>query len=141
MRLASQLFRTASLVALAGWSVLIFLPGWSLAEEVALGVGVVLLAVIYLVLLAMALRQKRVPGAPRPGFFTLKGVLALLANPLAAVAAWVHLLAFDLMVGVMIHHEGSAAGMSHVALVPCYLLTMLFGPLGLLLFLVIRWAS
>ena len=60
MRLASQLFRTASLVALAGWSVLIFLPGWSLAEEAALGVGVVWLAVIYLVLLAMGFSPFRV---------------------------------------------------------------------------------
>ncbi len=141
MRLAGQLFRIASFVALAGWSVLMFVPGWSRAEDVVLGVGVVLLALIYLVLVVIALRQKRVPGAPRPGFFTLKGVRVLLANPLAAVAAWVHLLAFDLMVGVVIHHDGNAAGISHVALLPCYLLTMLFGPLGLLLFLVIRWAS
>ncbi|MNG35006.1 hypothetical protein D3C84_1216460 [compost metagenome] len=49
-----------------------------------------------------------------------------------------HILAFDLMVGLYIRHEGALAGISHWALLPCYLLTLMFGPLGLLAFLLLR---
>nr|WP_296125945.1 abscisic acid-deficient protein Aba4 family protein [Pseudomonas sp. Ga0074129] len=84
--------------------------------------------------------------APTPGtrhrqarFFSLGGVLSLLRQPTAALAAWVHILAFDLMVGLYIRHEGAIAGISHWALLPCYVLTLMFGPLGLLTFLALRW--
>jgi hypothetical protein len=135
MRTDALLFKFSTWLAFAAWAVLILFPDWRDGGRVVLFVGVVLLALIYAVLLTRALRQKRVPGAARPGFTTLKGVLALLANPQAALAAWVHILAFDLMVGLYIRSEGAALGFSHWALLPCYLLAMLFGPLGLLLFL------
>lgn len=44
------------------------------------------------------------------------------------------------MVGLYIRHEGAIAGISHWALLPCYVLTLMFGPLGLLAFLALRWA-
>lgn len=134
MRTDALLFKASTWLAFAGWAVLMLLPGWRDGGSVVLFAGVVLLALIYAVLLVRALRQKREPGASRPGFTTLKGVLALLANPQAALAAWVHLLAFDLMVGLYIRNEGAALGISHWLLLPCYVLAMLFGPLGLLLF-------
>lgn len=129
------LFRLATWTALAGWLLLFGFPHWARADEVVLLVAVVLLALIYALLLRHALRQRPAPGGARPGFFTLKGVLALFGNPVAVLTAWVHLLAFDLMVGLYIRSEGAALGLSHWLLLPCYLLTMLFGPLGLLLFL------
>ena len=133
------LFQAASLIALFGWLLLMTLPGWAHTTSVVVGVVVVLLAVIYAWVLLAALRQRPEPGSGRPGFFTLGGVLALLRNPTAALAAWIHILAFDLMVGVYIRHEGALAGISHWALLPCYALTLMFGPLGLLAFLGLRW--
>ena len=73
----------------------------------------------------------------KPGFFTLRGVLALFSNPKAVLAAWIHILAFDLLAGLYIQQQGAAQGIGHLWLVPCYLLAMMFGPLGLLLFLAI----
>mgnify|MGYP001764868495 FL=1 len=133
------LFQTASVLALIGWLLLMALPGWAHAASVVVGVVVVLLAIIYAWVLFAALRQRPEPGSGKPGFFTLGGVLALLRNPTAALAAWIHILAFDLMVGVYIRHEGALAGISHWALLPCYVLTLMFGPLGLLAFLGLRW--
>jgi hypothetical protein len=133
------LFQAASLIALIGWLLLMTLPGWAHTAEVVVAVVVVLLAVIYGWVLFAALRQRPEPGSGKPGFFTLGGVLALLRNPTAALAAWIHILAFDLMVGVYIRHEGALAGISHWALLPCYVLTLMFGPLGLLAFLGLRW--
>ncbi len=133
------LFQTASVLALIGWLLLMAMPGWAHAASVVVGVVVVLLAIIYAWVLFAALRQRPEPGSGKPGFFTLGGVLALLRNPTAALAAWIHILAFDLMVGVYIRHEGALAGISHWALLPCYVLTLMFGPLGLLAFLGLRW--
>lgn len=132
------LFTLSSAIALLGWLLLVVLPGWAHTASLVLWGSVVLLVLIYGWLLAVALRQRPEPGTRRPGFFSLGGVLALLRQPSAALAAWVHILAFDLMVGLYIRHEGALAGISHWALLPCYLLTLMFGPLGLLAFLLLR---
>ena len=129
------LFQTASVLALIGWLLLMALPGWAHTASVVVGVVVVLLAIIYAWVLFAALRQRPEPGSGKPGFFTLGGVLALLRNPTAALAAWIHILAFDLMVGLYIQQQGALQGIGHLWLVPCYLMAMMFGPLGLLLFL------
>lgn len=115
------------------------LPFWPYTDELVLGLAVTLLALIYSWLLFAAVRQRPEPGSGRPGFFSLGGVLALLRQPSAALAAWVHILAFDLMVGLYIRSEGASAGIGHWVLVACYALTLMFGPLGLLAFLALRW--
>ena len=130
-----RLFQLASLAALGGWSVLILLPTWSQGPRLVLGVSVVLLCVLYGVSLFQALTSRGERSMGKPGFFTLRGVLALFSNPKAVLAAWIHILAFDLMVGLYIQQQGAAQGIGHLWLVPCYLMAMMFGPLGLLLFL------
>lgn len=133
------LFKLTSLIALGGWLVLVCLPTWPYTDELVLGLSVVVLALLYSWLLFFAMRQRPEPGTGKPGFFSLGGVLSLLRQPTAALAAWVHILAFDLMVGLYIRDEGAIAGISHWALLPCYALTLMFGPLGLLVFLALRW--
>jgi hypothetical protein len=134
------LFKLTSLLALGGWLMLACLPLWPHTDVAVLGLSVVLLAIMYSWLLFAAMRQRPEPGSGRPGFFSLGGVLALLRQPTAALAAWVHILAFDLMVGLYIRSEGAIAGISHWALLPCYVLTLMFGPLGLLAFLALRYS-
>lgn len=132
-----RLFQLASFTALGGWSVLILLPTWSQGPRLVLGVAVVLLCLLYGVSLFQALTSRGERSMGKPGFFTLRGVLALFSNPKAVLAAWIHILAFDLLAGVYIQQQGAAQGIGHLWLVPCYLLAMMFGPLGLLLFLAI----
>ena len=132
-----RLFQLASLAALGGWSVHILLPTWSQGPRLVLGVAVALLCVLYGVSLFQALTSRGERSMGKPGFFTLRGVLALFSNPKAVLAAWIHILAFDLLAGLYIQQQGAAQGIGHLWLVPCYLLAMMFGPLGLLLFLAI----
>ena len=132
-----RIFQSASFVAGGGWLVLIALPFWSRGPQLVLAIAIVLLCVLYAVALHQAMTSRGEPGAGRPGFFTLTGVLALFRNPKAVLAGWVHILAFDLLAGLYIHQQGTAQGIHHLWLVPCYLLAMMFGPLGLLLFLAI----
>ena len=131
------LFQLSSLVALGGWSILVLLPGWAMGPKVVLGVAVVLLCVLYGAGLVQALTSRGDRSMGKPGFGSLRGVLALFSNPKAVLAAWSHILAFDLLAGLYIQQQGALQGISHLWLMPCYLLTLMFGPLGLLLFLLI----
>jgi hypothetical protein len=55
------------------------------------------------------------------------------------LAGWVHYLAFDLLVGLWEREEAARLGLSRSALIPSLVLTFLFGPLGWLLFMALRW--
>lgn len=132
-------FKLFTFVALCGWVTLVGLPFWGGGPKFVVFIIVSLLAIIYGYLLYLSFKEKPVPGGDRPGFFTLRGVIALFQNPTAIIAAWVHILAFDLMVAVYIQQEGSRLEISHWLLIPCYILTLVFGPLGLLLFFILIW--
>ncbi len=70
--------------------------------------------------------------------YSVAGVSKLFANPNLALLGWIHYLAFDLWVGSWEAEEADRIGMPHAALAPSLLLTCAFGPLGLLLFLLLR---
>jgi Domain of unknown function (DUF4281) len=55
------------------------------------------------------------------------------------LAGWMHYLAFDLLVGAWIAAETERAGLSRLVLIPVLPLTFIFGPLGFLLFHLIRF--
>jgi len=139
-------FKLANIFAMIGWLVLMALPYWKYTEQFVLYCSFILLAVLYIFLLQKAMRSKpeSVSGsngekADKPSFTNLRGVLALLKNPVGALAAWVHILAFDLMIGLYIHNEGAEANISHWWLLPCYFFTLMFGPIGLLMFLGVKF--
>jgi hypothetical protein len=74
------------------------------------------------------------------GYSSLSAVHALFQHPGLLTAGWFHYLAFDLFVGTWIAREGERAGIAPVLLIPCFALTFLFGPVGLLAFLALRVA-
>ena len=55
------------------------------------------------------------------------------------LAGWVHYLAFDLLVGTWEREEAAAIGLSRWLLLPCLGLTLMFGPVGWLLFMAMRF--
>jgi hypothetical protein len=95
-----------------------------------------LLAVLYVYLLVGARKLDTEPV--RGGFGSLKGVISLFKSPRVILAGWVHFLAFDLMVALWIRSDAAPLAISHWWLVPIYLLTLMFGPAGLLVYLVVR---
>jgi hypothetical protein len=56
------------------------------------------------------------------------------------LAGWIHYLAFDLFVGSWEVRDAQRVGIHHLFVVPCLVLTVLFGPIGLLLYLLLRAA-
>ncbi|HEX9932302.1 MAG TPA: ABA4-like family protein [Allosphingosinicella sp.] len=74
------------------------------------------------------------------GFGSAAEIRALFASDHSLGAGWVHYLAFDLFVGSWIAELGLRHRVPALLLVPCLILTFLFGPAGLLLFLLLRLA-
>lgn len=72
------------------------------------------------------------------GYGSLPDVMTLLSHPWAALAGWVHYLAFDLFVGTWIARTAREEGIRHLLVLPILVLTFLFGPIGLLTFLTLR---
>ena len=72
-------------------------------------------------------------------FSSLEGVMTLFQNKDLVVACWVHILAFDLIGAVWIKQNSVKHGIKHIALLPTFLFTYVFGPLGFLIYLLTRW--
>lgn len=131
---AERLFWIAHLPALVGWIALLALPlirRW--AVPVA-RLSAIVLALFYLAIFLAAPDGLR--GLARE--YSLGGIGALFADPRLLLIGWVHYLAFDLWVASWEAEEGHRLAMPHFLLAPCYFLTFMLGPLGLLLFLAIR---
>ena len=77
-------------------------------------------------------------GVSFEDFTTLAGVMKLFMMKEVAVAGWVHYLVFDLFVGAWIGRDAQRCAVPHLLVVPCLLLTLLLGPLGLLAYLLLR---
>lgn len=129
-----MIFRLVGPLAMTGWLALVFAP---LAPRAAQGwvFGVIGVQSVLHAGLVLAFWV----GAPG-GFDTLAAVQALFGTPEIALAGWVHYLGFDLFVGAWAVRTAQAEGIGHLRVVPCLVLTFLFGPAGLLAFAALRFA-
>jgi len=130
---ADQLFSILNLMTVAAWLPLVFLPRVRWTATLLPVVMPLLLAVIYVVLVAATLARSE------GGFSSLAGVRALFDNPWALLAGWTHYLAFDLFIGGWEVRDAQRRGIRHLLIVPALVLTFLLGPAGLLLYLATRW--
>ena len=125
-------FGIAGDVVLPCWLLLLFAGRWKWTQRLATFVAPLLLAALYIWLLATA---PRVAGG---GFQTLAQVKVLFSVDQALLAGWVHYLAFDLFTGAWEARDAARLGISPWLVAPCLLLTFLFGPVGLALYLLLR---
>ncbi|EIE25892.1 hypothetical protein COCSUDRAFT_60902 [Coccomyxa subellipsoidea C-169] len=72
-------------------------------------------------------------------FFTYEGVKEALSSPEVVLPAWVHYVAFDLFTAKWLVQDSIANSVPHwLLVVPCLLVTMMLGPMGLLSYFVVR---
>ena len=132
-------FSATGPLVMAGWAGLLISLFFPVARPVAWAAARFLvpaiLAVAYILLIRTGMNE-----AEGGGFGSIAEIRALFANDSALVAGWLHYLAFDLFVGAWIVHDGLERGVPRLLILPCLPLTFLFGPSGLLLFLMIRLA-
>lgn len=129
------LFSAASTAVLPGWLLLLLAPRFRWTARLVAPVLIpALLGMLYLYLIVT-----RFPGADG-GFGSLAEVRRLFADEALLLAGWVHYLAFDLFVGSWEVRDAQRLGLPHLLVAPCLILTFLFGPVGLLLYLGLRGA-
>ncbi|HYO92010.1 MAG TPA: ABA4-like family protein [Pyrinomonadaceae bacterium] len=127
------LFAICSWLAVFGWLLLVFAPGWKWSARVIAGVVIpLLLGLLYLYLIITHFRES---GG---GFGSLAEVSQLFRNPYNLLAGWIHYLAFDLFIGSWEVRDARRLGIHHLLVVPCLLLTFMLGPIGLLLYFLLR---
>lgn len=130
---AEQIFSIANLLAMVSWILIIILPRWRFTAKIVLNGAIpLLLSAAYLVLIVLFF------GKAEGGFDSLANVMKLFTNEWAVLAGWIHYLAFDLFVGSWEVKDAQANGISHWFVIPCLILTFLLGPIGFLLYSILR---
>lgn len=128
-----DIFKICNSLAPIGWILLIVAPRWKWTIRVVVsGIFPLLLAVVYLFLIIFHF------GDGEGDFSSLQGVTKLFENPFALVAGWIHYLAFDLLVGCWILVNSQKHHIHHLVIIPCLLLTFFFGPIGFLVYFILR---
>jgi hypothetical protein len=131
---ADALFQYSSPLAMLGWLALALSPlAPRIAQIVAAATIPLLLSLAYTGLILAFWWEA--PG----GFSSLAEVQALFTHPEIALAGWLHYLAFDLFVGAWITRTAAAERIAHWMILPCLVLTFLFGPAGLFSFAILRF--
>lgn len=129
---ADKIFQLVNLIALIGW-VLLFASHWINCKKIVVSVVVTLLALMYAWLIITNFNP-----ADAANFTTLDGIVHLFANKQLVLTGWVHYLAFDLMTGMFIFNNAKRHNINFWLIVPCLLFTFMLGPIGLLLYLLLR---
>jgi hypothetical protein len=131
---AELIFTLCSRLVLPAWLLLVFVPRWPWTSRLVFQAWIPLLfaiAYIYCFYAAQPLPE----GA---GFSSLAAVMIFFQSPYAAVAGWIHYLAFDLFIGAWQVRDAARREINHLWVVPCLVLTFTAGPVGLLLYFCIR---
>jgi hypothetical protein len=129
----STMFQIANLLPMPIWLIWMAAPRSQLARTLARSTWPwVVLAALYTALIGAVVARQ---GLAADAFGSLAGVMQAFTSPWLALAGWVHYLCFDLFVARWIMNDAPDAGHR---LTPILLLTLLFGPAGLLCYLAFR---
>lgn len=134
---ADKIFELANTFALIGWVLLLLVqPIWMHTTKLVTGLIVTILCITYAWMLFGGFSLSTLSS-----FGTLEGVMGLFKDKNMVTAGWLHYLAFDLFIGSWICTNAQKHGIKHWWLIPCLLLCFMMGPVGLLLYFVVRTLS
>lgn len=127
-----QIYSACSLIAIAGWICLLVSPLARPRLILSARLCALALCVTYLT-------QMFTITEPTGGdFTTLAGVTRLFSAPGNVMLGWTHYLAFDLFIGSWEIEDAGREGLPHWAMVPILFLTFMLGPIGLLVYFIVR---
>ena len=129
-----KVFRAVNLIAILPWLMMMILPKTDITKTVInSNVFPLVLALVYGFYIITTF------GKSGGNFMTLVGVEKLFSKREVLLAGWVHYLIFDLFVGAWEWRDALQHDISQWILVPCLLLTLMFGPVGYLVYFVVRY--
>jgi hypothetical protein len=129
------IFKVCNMIAMIGWIFLILVSPFVFSyDKFLIGIIITLFGIVYAWLVICYFNPSDMKN-----FGSLDGVMKLFDDRTLVTAGWVHYLAFDLMTGIWIQKNAQKLNINRWLLLPCFIFTFMLGPLGLLLYLLIRW--
>jgi Domain of unknown function (DUF4281) len=129
------LFNISGLFVLPFWILMIAAPHWRVTLRLLKSPVVIIAPVIPYLILVLPQIGTLLPKVVSP---QLAEISALLGTPEGATIAWMHFLAFDLFVGRWAYLDSRERGISAWLMAPILFFILMLGPLGFLLYLVVR---
>jgi len=134
------IFTITNNYALLMWLILAFAPRRAVVLTGLFYGGIGLLAGTYAMMVILLMTGLIDGGSSAtPDFTSLAGVQQLLSTPGGATVGWIHYLAFDLFVGIWVARNADKYGFARWLQVPILLFVLMLGPLGLILYLLLRF--
>lgn len=131
-------FTVINALVLPAWALLVFLPRSKLtATVVHSALYPAVMGGVYVAGMVAAFAFGQSSGAV--DFTSIEGVRAIFAHPNGVIIGWTHYLVFDLFVGAWIGRDAIRHQIPHLAVVPCLIGAFMFGPVGLLLYVLLRF--
>ncbi|MBV7338611.1 DUF4281 domain-containing protein [Chloroflexi bacterium TSY] len=129
------IFQLNNLLVMPFWFLMIILPHWRWTRRIMSSLWVVVPAALVYALLVLPNIPSLMEELLNP---TLSTIAALLGQPEMATIGWAHFLAFDLFVGRWVYLDSREKEMTAWFASPALFFILMFGPLGLILYLIIR---
>ena len=126
-------FQIVNLVVLPQWLLMVVAPKWGVTkwlikwQLIPLGLS---LGYTFMIFVS--------GGIDFEAFSSLELLSKLFSDPFLVLLGWVHYLAFDLFVGSWILKDSEKYGIHHGLVIPCLLCCFMLGPVGFLLYQLIR---
>jgi ABA4-like protein len=136
--MSETLFQVSNILVLPFWLLMIVLPHWRWTQRIIGSPWIAAPTALIYAVLVLPSAATLLPTLAQP---TLAGIAALLGTPEAAAIAWAHFLTFDLLAGRWAYLDSRARKLSAWLMAPVLLLIFLLGPLGFLLYLLVRSAA
>lgn len=128
----SLVFQIVNTVVLPAWLILIFFPKKAWRNTVIYSFAMAM-SLVYAYYVASGLGELDMDA-----FSTLEGIKAMFTTDVAVLTGWVHYLVFDLLVGNWVLNNAQKHKINHYLIIPCLLLCFIFGPVGFLLYSIIK---
>jgi hypothetical protein len=129
------LFQLGFYLAAPFWVLMIVVPRWGWTKRI---VGSPLIAAPVAVLYTVIALPRLGDLLPLVTGPTLGGLQEAMADGASATLVWAHIIAFDLFVGRWMYLEANRLGIHPLVMAPVLVVTILFAPIGFLVFLGIR---
>lgn len=129
---SAHVFSFVSTIAAIQWLMLFALPKWKITKWlISYATIPIFFSLLYFLYIFGFFY---LPGA---GFGSIAEVRMLFSNDNLLLAGWIHYLAFDLLIGFHILKSAQLNSIPHLLVIPCLILTFLFGPCGYLMYQII----
>ena len=130
----TEVFSIANMIAMPMWVLMLFLSKWKITRFlIDFKVIPLALAFMYAIYIFQAIQISGMMD-----FGSLTSVITLFTEENAVLAGWIHYLAFDLIVGMLVLDQNKELKINQLVMAPCLFLTFMLGPIGFLLFMIIK---